>query len=130
VTSFLEMPNTRPLTTTQQTLDDKLQRASQKCLVNYGFFIGATGRKFARFAEAKPTPGIKIFMGSMHGQLLVAQDTALADIFAKGDRLIAVHAEDQARLTNGGKNLVESKIRLFIQKFKIIWQRCWQRSKH
>ena len=42
VTSFLEMPNTRPLTTTQEALDDKLQRASQKCLVNYGFFIGAT----------------------------------------------------------------------------------------
>ncbi|KZL49471.1 hypothetical protein A2T98_12555 [Nodularia spumigena CENA596] len=42
VTSFLEMPNTRPLTATQQALDDKLQRASNKCLVNYGFFIGAT----------------------------------------------------------------------------------------
>lgn len=42
MTSFLEMPNTRPLTTTQEALDDKLQRASNKCLVNYGFFIGAT----------------------------------------------------------------------------------------
>lgn len=98
VTSFLEMPNTRPLTTTQQTLDDKLQRASQKCLVNYGFFIGATAENLPDLLQAKPTPGIKIFMGSMHGQLLVDQDTALADIFAKGDRLIAVHAEDQARI--------------------------------
>jgi dihydroorotase len=42
VTSFLEMPNTKPLTTTQAALDDKLQRAASKCLVNYGFFIGAT----------------------------------------------------------------------------------------
>ncbi|MBW4638864.1 MAG: dihydroorotase [Gloeocapsa sp. UFS-A4-WI-NPMV-4B04] len=98
VTSFLEMPNTRPLTTTQEALDDKLQRASQKCLVNYGFFIGATADNLPDLLTANPTPGIKIFMGSMHGQLLVDQDTALEDIFAKGDRLIAVHAEDQARI--------------------------------
>ncbi len=98
VTSFLEMPNTRPLTTTQQALDDKLDRASQKCLVNYGFFIGATAENLPDLLLAKPTPGIKIFMGSMHGQLLVDGETALSAIFAKGDRLIAVHAEDQARI--------------------------------
>ena len=98
VTSFLEMPNTRPLTTTQVELDDKLQRARQKCLVNYGFFIGATADNLPDLLDAHPTPGIKIFMGSMHGQLLVAEDSALESIFAKGDRLIAVHAEDQARI--------------------------------
>ncbi|MCW5317281.1 dihydroorotase [Nostoc sp. KVJ3] len=98
VTSFLEMPNTRPLTTTQQALDDKLERASQKSLVNYGFFIGATAENLPDLLLAKPTPGIKIFMGSMHGQLLVDGETALEIIFAKGDRLIAVHAEDQARI--------------------------------
>jgi len=98
VTSFLEMPNTRPLTTTQQTLDDKLQRAAQKCLVNYGFFIGATAENLTDLLAAKPTPGIKIFMGSMHGQLLVDRDTVLEAIFAQGDRLIAVHAEDQSRI--------------------------------
>lgn len=98
VTTFLEMPNTRPLTTTQQALDDKLERASQKSLVNYGFFIGATAENLPDLLLAKPTPGIKIFMGSMHGQLLVDGETALEAIFAKGDRLIAVHAEDQARI--------------------------------
>ncbi|MBW4557243.1 MAG: dihydroorotase [Trichormus sp. ATA11-4-KO1] len=98
VTSFLEMPNTRPLTTTQQALDDKLQRASQKCLVNYGFFIGATADNLPELLTAKPTPGIKIFMGSMHGQLLVDQEAVLEAIFAQGNRLIAVHAEDQARI--------------------------------
>lgn len=98
VTSFLEMPNTRPLTTTQQALDDKLQRAGRKCLVNYGFFIGATAENLPDLLTAHPTPGIKIFMGSMHGQLLVDQDTALESIFASGKRLIAVHAEDQARI--------------------------------
>jgi dihydroorotase len=98
VTSFLEMPNTRPLTTTQQALDDKLERASQKSLVNYGFFIGATAENLPDLLLAKPTPGIKIFMGSMHGQLLVDGETALSTIFSKGNRLIAVHAEDQARI--------------------------------
>ncbi len=98
VTSFLEMPNTRPLTTTQAALDDKLQRAADKCLVNYGFFIGATAENLPDLLQAKPTPGIKIFMGSMHGQLLVEQAAALESIFAVGDRLIAVHAEDQARI--------------------------------
>ena len=100
ITSFLEMPNTRPLTTTQATLDDKLQRAAQKCLVNYGFFIGATPENLPDLLEAKPTCGIKIFMGSMHGLLLVSLEENLEPIFAQGKRLIAVHAEDQARIND------------------------------
>ena len=98
VTSFLEMPNTRPLTISQSALDDKLQRAASKCLVNYGFFIGATGDNLPDLLSASPTPGIKVFMGSMHGQLLVSQEEVLEAIFAQGNRLIAVHAEDQARI--------------------------------
>ena len=98
VTSFLEMPNTRPLTTTQAALDDKLSRAAEKCLVNYGFFIGATAENLPDLLSANPTPGIKVFMGSMHGQLLVDGEATLEAIFADGDRLIAVHAEDQARI--------------------------------
>lgn len=98
VTSFLEMPNTRPLTITQAALDDKLQRAAQKCVVNYGFFIGATPENLPDLLTAHPTPGIKIFMGSMHGPLLVDSEAALEAIFAQGKRLIAVHAEDRARI--------------------------------
>ncbi len=98
VTSFLEMPNTRPLTTTQAALDDKLARAAQKCVVNYGFFIGATADNLEVLNSAAPTPGIKIFMGSSHGALLVDDAEVLDHIFAQGDRLIAVHAEDQARI--------------------------------
>ncbi|MCU0542537.1 MAG: dihydroorotase [Oscillatoriaceae cyanobacterium Prado104] len=98
VTSFLEMPNTRPLTTTQAALDDKLRRAAEKCLVNYGFFIGATPENLPDLLNANPTCGIKAFMGSMHGALLVDTEEILEPIFAKGDRLIAVHAEDQARI--------------------------------
>ena len=98
VTSFLEMPNTRPLTITQAALDDKLERAARKCLVNYGFFIGATPDNLPDLLAANPTCGIKIFMGSMHGPLLVDREELLAPIFAQGRRLIAVHAEDQARI--------------------------------
>ncbi|MDJ0736075.1 MAG: dihydroorotase [Nostocaceae cyanobacterium] len=98
VTSFLEMPNTRPLTITQQALDDKLQRAENKCLVNYGFFIGATEENLPDLLTANPTPGIKVFMGSMHGPLLVDNQEALEAIFSQGKRLIAVHAEDRTRI--------------------------------
>ena len=98
VTSFLEMPNTLPLTTTQAILDDKLRIASQKSLVNYGFFIGATPENLDDLRTASPTCGIKIFMGSSHGALLVSTEAEIEPIFAKGDRLIAVHTEDQARI--------------------------------
>jgi len=107
VTSFLEMPNTRPPTITQQALDDKLQRAQEKCLVNYGFFVGGTADHLPDLLLANPTPGIKIFMGSMHGQLLVDEEAALETIFAQGDRLIAVHAEDQARINQRRKEFAE-----------------------
>jgi dihydroorotase len=103
VTSFLEMPNTRPLTTTQAALNDKLQRAAQKCLVNFGFFIGATPENLPDLLEANPTCGIKIFMGSMHGPLLVSTEEELDPIFARGTRLIAVHAEDQGRISERRK---------------------------
>jgi dihydroorotase len=98
VTSFLEMPNTKPLTITQAALDDKLQRAAQKSIVNYGFFIGATPANLPDIRSASPTCGIKVFMGSAHGDLLVDTAAALEPIFAQGERLIAVHAEDQARI--------------------------------
>jgi dihydroorotase len=98
VTSFLEMPNTDPPTTNQATLDDKLARAATKCVVNYGFFIGATADNLDAINRVVPACGIKIFMGSSTGSLLVDRDEDLERIFANGTRLIAVHAEDEARI--------------------------------
>ena len=92
------MPNTKPLTITQAALDDKLDRASRKSIVNYGFFIGATPANLPDIRTVTPTCGIKVFMGSAHGYLLVDTAAALEPIFAQGDRLIAVHAEDRARI--------------------------------
>lgn len=100
VTSFLEMPNTDPLTINQAALDDKLARAASKCVVNYGFFIGATVDNLKDLQTVQGACGIKIFMGSMHGPLLVDDQAALERIFAETDPkfLIAVHAEDLSRI--------------------------------
>lgn len=98
VTSFLEMPNTSPATTDQAALDDKLKRASEKSLANYGFFIGATPDNLAALNSVHPACGIKIFMGSSTGSLLVNKREDLDRIFGNGRRLIAVHAEDEARI--------------------------------
>ncbi len=98
VTSFLDMPNTDPPTISQQALADKLARAAAKSVVNYGFFIGATRDNVAELNRAAPVCGIKVFMGASTGNLLVDDPADLERIFAHGRRLIAVHAEDEARM--------------------------------
>ncbi len=98
VTSFLEMPNTSPPTTDQAALNQKLELASEKSVVNYGFFIGATPDNLDELNSVSPACGIKIFMGSSTGSLLVNKREDLERIFATGDRLIAVHAEDEERI--------------------------------
>jgi dihydroorotase len=98
VTSFLEMPNTNPPTTDQAALDRKLQLAAEKSVANYGFFIGATPENLEALNSVSPVCGIKIFMGSSTGSLLVNRRADLDRIFANGTRLIAVHAEDETRI--------------------------------
>ncbi len=98
VTSFLEMPNTQPPTTDQAALDTKLKLAAEKSVANYGFFIGATPDNLDALNTVHPTCGIKIFMGSSTGSLLVNRREDLERIFANGERVIAVHAEDEARI--------------------------------
>jgi dihydroorotase len=98
VTSFLEMPNTTPATTSRETLEDKLARAARSSVVNYGFFLGATPHNLADLNAPGPACGIKIFMGCSTGDLLVSRDEDLERIFASGTRPIGVHAEDDARL--------------------------------
>lgn len=98
VTSFLEMPNTDPPTIDQHALDDKLARAAAKCVANYGFFIGATPGNLDTLNRVAPVCGIKVFMGASTGSLLVDRAEDLERIFANGRRLIAVHAENEARL--------------------------------
>jgi len=96
VTSFLEMPNTLPLTITQQALDAKLALAASRSLVNYGFYIGATPKNVAELRAARRTPGIKIFIGSSTGELLVDDQDALERIFAETTLPIGAHCEDES----------------------------------
>lgn len=95
ITSFFEMPNTNPSTTTIELMEEKKQIASNKSVVNYNFFIGATEHNIDVINQVKNVPGIKVFMGSSTGSLLVNDFGALDFIFGHGNRLIAVHAEDE-----------------------------------
>jgi dihydroorotase len=98
VTAFLDMPNTDPATVTVELLAKKLGLAADKSCVHYGFFIGANGENMAEIADADRACGVKVFMGSSTGNLVVSDRGLLEQIFASCDRTIAVHAEDDARL--------------------------------
>lgn len=96
VTTFLEMPNTVPPAITQARLEEKLALAAGKSLVNFGFYIGATPDNVAELKRAHRTPGIKIFIGSSTGDLLVDEQAALERIFAETTLPITAHCEDEA----------------------------------
>jgi dihydroorotase len=98
VTTFLEMPNTIPNTITPARLEEKLALAATKCLVNFGFYIGATTTNLAELKAATRTPGIKIFIGSSTGDLLVDSQAALEAIFAETTLPICAHCEDEATI--------------------------------
>ncbi len=96
VTTFLEMPNTVPAAKTQALVDEKYALAAKKSLVNYGFYIGATPDNLADLKTAKHVPGIKIFIGSSTGDLLVDDQEALERIFAETTLPITAHCEDES----------------------------------
>jgi dihydroorotase len=98
VTSFLEMPNTNPPGTTAAMIRDKYALASTKCHVDFGFFIGATPDNLEELNSCPEACGIKVFMGSSTGTLLVSERPDLEKIFGNGRKLIAVHAEDDAMI--------------------------------
>ncbi|KAF0113281.1 MAG: dihydroorotase [Rhodospirillaceae bacterium] len=101
VVAVCDMPNTNPPTTTPEALADKLTRARGRMACDHAFFLGATAENANRLAEwerAEGCAGIKIFMGSSTGSLLVAEDASLARVLATGTRRVAVHCEDEARL--------------------------------
>ncbi len=101
VTSIFEMPNTNPLTITEEALADKFQRCRGRAHVDHAFFIGASPDNVDELHRLERLPGcagVKIFMGSSTGSLLVADDATLARVLANGFRRISVHAEDEPRL--------------------------------
>jgi len=101
VTAVFEMPNTKPPTTGAGELADKLRRAQGRAWVDFAFYVGATPDNTDDLAALERLPGcagVKMFMGSSTGSLLVAEDEAVARVLASGRRRIAVHAEDETRL--------------------------------
>jgi dihydroorotase len=100
ITSFMEMPNTVPNTLTQKLLEEKYQIASRKSLANYSFFMGASNDNLEEVlkTDAGRVCGIKVFMGSSTGNMLVDNKKTLEGIFSKTPMLIAVHCEDEATI--------------------------------
>ncbi len=100
VTTFMEMPNTIPNALTQELLEDKYVIASKKSPANYSFFMGASNDNMEEVlkTDAKNVCGIKIFMGSSTGNMLVDSESTLEAIFSRSPMLIATHCEDEATI--------------------------------
>ncbi|MGM0561333.1 MAG: dihydroorotase [Pseudomonadota bacterium] len=101
VTALFEMPNTNPSTLTAKALNDKLARAEGRAWTDFAFYMGAAEENADKLAELEMLPGcsgVKIFMGSSTGSLLVEDDESLRRVLSSGRRRVAVHAEDEVRL--------------------------------
>ena len=111
VTSFMDMPNTLPQTTTLETLEWKYQRAAEVSPANYSFYIGATNDNFEilKQVDFSQVCGVKIFMGSSTGNMLVDNETSLRRIFAEIPALIAVHCEQE--------NIIQANKKRYIERF-------------
>src|SRR5574343_283122 len=98
ITSFMEMPNTVPNTLTQELLQDKYDIASKTSIANYSFFMGASNDNLDEVlkTDIKNVCGVKIFMGSSTGNMLVDNTATLEHLFANVPMLIATHCEDEA----------------------------------
>lgn len=102
ITSFMEMPNTVPNTVTQQLLEEKYQIAKQNSVANYSFFMGANNDNLKEVlkTDGEHVCGIKVFMGSSTGNMLVDNKETLSQIFKNSPLLIATHCEDEQTVQN------------------------------
>ena len=102
ITSFIEMPNTIPQATTQEILEDKFKIASKDSYANYSFMIGGTNDNLEELIKTNPknVAGIKLFLGSSTGNMLVDDEKVLEKIFSSTKMLIAVHCEDETTIKN------------------------------
>lgn len=113
VTAVFEMPNTNPLTVTPEAFEDKMARARGRMAVDWAFWFGATPENPEILAEAERLPGcagVKMFMGSSTGDLLVSEDAHVARVLANGRRRVAVHSEEEPRLRERAGLRVEGDV--------------------
>ena len=110
VTTYFDMPNTIPQTTTLEALDEKYALAAQKSHVNYAFFFGATNDNVELYEQLDPKriPGIKLFMGSSTGNMLVDRSESLDKIFSSAKLPIMAHCEDTTIIN---RNMAEAKLK-------------------
>lgn len=110
ITSYMEMPNTIPQTLSQELLEEKYKLAAQKSLANYSFYMGASNHNFDEVLKTNPqwVCGVKVFMGSSTGKMLVNRIQVLEAIFSQSPMLIATHCEDEATIL---KNIEQAKQR-------------------
>ena len=110
ITSFMEMPNTFPNATTQKLLQDKYDVANENSLANYSFFMGATNDNLDEVLKTNPNTvcGIKVFMGSSTGNMLVDNAQTLEGLFSNVSMLIATHCEDEATIKKNLQKAVDT----------------------
>ncbi len=110
ITSFMEMPNTIPNTLTQKLLEEKYALAENKSLANYSFYMGVSNENIEEVLKTNPSNvcGIKIFMGSSTGNMLVDNHRVLENIFTNTPMLIATHCEDEVTIK---ENLAKAKLK-------------------
>jgi len=111
ITSFMDMPNTEPKAVTLAILEDKYRLASQRSLANYSFFLGATNDNFREIEKADPGRicGLKVFLGSSTGNMLVNDPAALEQIFKSSRLLVAIHSEDE--------EIIRKNLEIFIARY-------------
>ena len=111
VTSFMDMPNTNPQTVTIDLLDEKYLIGSENSVTNYSFYLGATNTNIDEVLKVDHSAvcGIKLFMGSSTGNMLVDNENALRDLFAKTPLLVAAHCEDES--------IIRKNIEIYREKF-------------
>ncbi|MDR0724777.1 MAG: dihydroorotase [Prevotellaceae bacterium] len=111
VTSFMDMPNTSPPALSVELLEEKYSAASRNSLINYSFYLGASNNNIAEINRIDPKTvcGVKVFMGSSTGNMLVDDEEALSAIFSESPVIVAVHCEDE--------NTVKQNSALYRQKF-------------
>jgi dihydroorotase len=109
ITSFMEMPNTKPQALTQELLEDKYEIGAKDSLANYSFFMGASNENLEEVLKTNPknVPGVKVFMGSSTGNMLVDNKEVLNKIFSECDMLIAVHCEDEQTIRDNSQRMKE-----------------------
>ncbi len=100
ITTYMEMPNTNPQTTTQEALEAKYNRAAEVSAANYSFYMGATNSNLEEVLKTDPKKvcGIKVFMGSSTGNMLVDDEKTLSEIFKHAPTLVATHCEDEVTI--------------------------------